>query len=95
MRLWTLFMSYRHGFHYCGVYPSLEHLRQVIEEMTEDMEIDENELPNTEEIEKRLTEKDDFYKEFSDTTWIHINEVSDQLVKIIQVKALNAKNNIR
>lgn len=79
MKLWTLFISYRFGGHYCGVYTSIETARQVIEEMAVDMEIEDN-LPSITDIESSLLEKDDFWYEFSDGTWIHIQEVSEGLV---------------
>jgi hypothetical protein len=83
LRLFTLFISYRFGGHYCGVYPSLEHLYGVIEEMVEDMEIDKKEIPDIRSIESALEGNDDYWHEFSDSTWIHVQETSEQLVKLI------------
>jgi len=83
MRLFTLFISYSFGGHYCGVYPSLEDVSKVIEEMMADMEIDD-EVTDLKEIAEKLNENDDFWHEFSDRTWIHVQEVSEQLVNQIK-----------
>lgn len=83
MRLWTLFISYSFGGHYCGVYPSLEYVRQVIKEMAEDMELTD-ELPTLRRIKSSIEKKDDFWHEFLDSTWIHVQEVSEQLVEQIK-----------
>lgn len=84
LRLFTLFISYSFGGHYCGVYPSLEHVHGVIEEMVEDMEIDKSEVPAIKEIRKFIDNNNDFWYEFSDTTWIHVQELSEQLVKLLK-----------
>lgn len=83
MELYTLFISYRHGGHYCGVYPLLSHLRDVIKEMASDMEIPGKEVPSLELIKLKLQKGDDMWHEFSDTTWVHIQETSKPLVEEI------------
>ena len=86
MRLFTLFISYRSGMHYCGVYTTLEYLYNVILEMTEESdEIDSSEIPKLSEIYTGINGySEDFFCEFSDGTWIHIQETSERLVEIIQ-----------
>lgn len=78
MKLYTLFISYSFGGHYCGVYPSLKILRDVIKEMMKDMEIKMSESPSIKHIQDALAVKDDFWHEFSDSTWIHVQETSEQ-----------------
>lgn len=87
LRLFSLFISYRSGGHYCGVYPSLEYLYEVIKEMVQDMEIDESETPPLNDLKEALERNDDYWHEFSDTTWIQVQETSPQLVELI----VNAK----
>ena len=84
MKLYTLFISYSSSGHYCSVYPSLEHVHDVIEEMMCDMKIPKKEIPLLNLIEAYLESHDDFWYEFSDSTWIHVNEVSEQLVSVIK-----------
>lgn len=81
--LFTLFISYRYGNHYCGVYPSLEVLRDVVKEMARDMDIRLSEVPPLKKMSKALKEKDDFWHEFSDSTWISISEVAEGNIKMI------------
>lgn len=81
--LFTLFISYRHGNHYCGVYPSLEYLRDVVKEMARDMEIRLREVPSLKKMTESLKAKDDFWHEFSDSTWISISEVAEGNIKVI------------
>jgi hypothetical protein len=92
MTLYTLFISYRHGGHYCGVYPTLEIAHDVIKEMMRDMEIDKSETPKIGNIRDALVKKDDFWHEFTDSTWIHVQEVSEQnterIVNFIGQKAV-------
>lgn len=84
MKLFTLFISYRFGGHYCGVYVSLEYLHDVIKEMAGDTDIRRSEVPKLAEIRERMEQFDDYYWEFSDSTWIQIQETSEQLVDIIK-----------
>lgn len=83
MKLYTLFISYSFGGHYCGVYPSLKILRDVIKEMVEEMENKMSEVPSIKTIKDVLVKKDDFWHEFTDSTWIHVQEVSEQNVERI------------
>lgn len=83
MKLYTLFISYSFGGHYCGVYPSLKILRDVIKEMVEEMENKMSEVPSIKTIKDVLAKKDDFWHEFTDSTWIHVQEVSEQNVERI------------
>lgn len=76
-KLWSLFISYRFGGYYCGVYPSIRDVKEVVREMSADMEISDDEL------EIMIAEKDDYWHEFSDGTWIHVQEISEQLVNHI------------
>lgn len=85
MRLFTLFISYVTGGHYCGVYPSLEYLHGVIHEMAEDEKIDKSEIPDLNIIQANVTSNnsEDFWHVFSNGTWIHVQETSEQLVGAI------------
>jgi hypothetical protein len=83
-RLWTLFISYYFGGHYCGVYPSIEDVKAVVGEMAQDMEIPKKELMEVEiPGEESWDFIDDFFHEFNDGTWIHVQEVSPPLVENI------------
>ena len=86
MRLFTLFISYRAGVHYCGVYPTLEYLYDVIHEMAGDEEIDKGEIPELETIRHKMTDShsEDFCHEFSNGTWIQVQETSKQLIMAIK-----------
>lgn len=77
--MYTLFISYKSGGHYCGVYPTLEYTHKVILEMAHEMEfIESTHIPSVEEITKALEQKDEFYFAFDDgvvdRTWIHVQE---------------------
>jgi hypothetical protein len=61
----------------------LEILHDVIKEMTEEEETDISEIPDIEDIQSILKEKDDFWYEFTNSTWIHIQEVSEQNIERI------------
>lgn len=82
LKLYSLFISYRFGGHYCGVYTSLETTHQVIKEMARDVEIDED-IPNMATIKEHLIKNNDFFHKFNDSTWIHVQEVSPFLVEKI------------
>lgn len=84
LKLYALSISYRFGDHYIGVYPSLEHLHGVIKEMVADMEINISEVPSLKSIKDRLSEKDSFWVDFSDSTWITVQKVSECLVAKIK-----------
>lgn len=86
MKLFTLFISYSYGLHYCGVYTSLECLHGVIQEMAKDCDIPKREVPKLSLIKEILGDlgADDFWHEFGDGSWIHVQETSEQLVKEIQ-----------
>lgn len=86
MKLYTIFISYKSGNHYCGVHTSLKHIREAIIELVDDIEIDRSEVPALSRISSHLETNDDFWMEFSDSTWIHIQEVSPQLTEIISKK---------
>lgn len=85
MRLFTLFISYANGGHYCGVYPSLEYLHGPIHEMAEDERIDKSEIPDLKDIQASVTgnNSEDFWHVFSNGAWIHVQETSEQLVEVI------------
>lgn len=84
MRLFTLFISYHGGTHYCGVYPRLESLYDVIREMAADEDIDYIEIPEIGEIRQDVEGTLDYFEhQFQNGTWIHIQETSEQLVKVI------------
>jgi len=83
MRLFTLFINYKSGNHYCSVYPSLKTLYGVIRELAEDYrdEIDEDDIPSQDQIRAGLDgHSDDFYYKFSNGTWIHVQETAEPLV---------------
>ena len=86
MRLFTLFISYRTRGDYCGVYPTLEYLYDVIHEMAEGEEIAESEIPKLETVRYKTTnsEFEDFWHEFPDGTWIQVQETGEQLIKAIK-----------
>lgn len=85
MRLFTLFVSYGDGGYYCGVYPTPEHLHNVIREIMDDMVININEIPSIETIKQKVSGTlDNFCYEFSDKTWIHVQETSEQLTQVIK-----------
>lgn len=87
MRLFTLFISRGTvSYYYCGVYPTLKHLYDVIHEMAESEGINKDEIPKLEKIRHEVIDGDtkDYWHEFSDGTWIHIQETSEQLVQAIK-----------
>ena len=64
MRLYTLFISYSSGSHYCGVYTSLKCLHGVVCEMAKDCDIPPREIPKLSLIKETLGTSDDFWHEF-------------------------------
>lgn len=79
--LFALFVSYKYGNHYIGVYPSLEILYDVIHEMMADMGIPKKEMVRIGVVRDNLEKGDDFHCEFSDTTWLTVQKVSEQLTE--------------
>lgn len=77
MKLFTLFVAYDFGGHYNTVHTSLEGIVDVIHEIAKELPIDD-ELPKEEHIQKFLDEDEEYYREFSDGTWIHIQELSEK-----------------
>jgi hypothetical protein len=78
--LYTLFISYAFGGHYCGVYPSVEDATNAIKELLQDLKIDDP-VPN---VMQHLSNHDDLWTDFSDGTWIHLQEVSPYLIQTIK-----------
>jgi hypothetical protein len=62
------------------VYPTLEIAHDVIKEMMADTEIDKSEKPKIKNIRDAIAQKGDFWCDFSDSTWVHVQEVSEQNV---------------
>ena len=85
MRLFTLFINDGSGNHYCGVYPTLEYLYDVIREFMAENEISKDEIPELEKIRHAVVDgnSEDFWHEYSDGTWIHVQETSEGLVEVI------------
>jgi hypothetical protein len=84
MRLFTLFIKYQSGAHYYGVYPTLKYLYKVLGEMAGDGTLDAAEIPELSSICNEINDKiHDFYHEFSNGTWIHVQEISRHLVGVI------------
>ena len=84
MRLFTLFIKSQSGKRYCGVYPSLEDLYGGLRAMAGDGTLDAAEIPELSSIRNGVDiEIDDFYHEFSNGAWIHVQEISRHLVGVI------------
>jgi len=84
MRLFTLFISYRSGGNYCGVYPQLGHLYDVIKEMARDEDIDHSEIPSIDKVRQAVKGTlGDFQHQFQNGIWIHVQETTEQLVEVI------------
>ncbi|WP_169704385.1 hypothetical protein [Candidatus Kuenenia stuttgartiensis] len=87
MRVFTLFIKYQSGAHYCGVYPTLEYLYDVLGEMADDGTLDTTEIPELSSIRNGINDEiDDFYHEFSNGAWIHVQETSKHLVGVMIAK---------
>lgn len=86
-KLYTLFISYKSGGHYCGVYPTLKIARDVIKEMLSDCEI-KDKCPTIKDISEKIDKGDDFWYGFNDGTcdftWVHVQEVGEQNVERIK-----------
>jgi len=77
-KMTALFISYRFGNHYIGVYPSVKYTYEVVKEMMEDMDIKDDFIP-IKELEDWLNDADSYWYEFSDGTWITIQPVAEEL----------------
>lgn len=73
-----LFISYRSGNHYIGVYPTIEYAYEVVKEMIEGMEIEDDLIPIN-ELKDWLSDKDSYWHEFSDGTWITMQPIVPEL----------------
>ena len=92
--LWGLFISYKSGDHYIGVYPNLDYTLDVIKELLQ--EIYENNKKVKEEIKLikqdciPWKDKETYYHccddGFCDVTWFVIQPISEQLTKLILKK---------
>jgi len=58
--------------------------------MASDMEIPMKEVPSLELIKSKLRKGDDMWHEFSDTTWIHIQETSKPLIEKIKKRCVRS-----
>lgn len=79
--LWGLFISYKHGGHYIGVYPSLDYTLDVVKEMAIEM-LDRSDEDNSQDLDAEVDEtmenitsrctpwkdRDDFYYALNDGT---------------------------
>ncbi|MEM7827730.1 MAG: hypothetical protein QW561_00165 [Candidatus Aenigmatarchaeota archaeon] len=86
MRAYSLFISYRWGGHYCAIHPTLGDIKQAIRELLECIELDDP-VPSIKQIMAKLKGcTEDFWHEFSDGTWIHVQELNPVLVERVCAK---------
>lgn len=82
MKLYSLFISYSRGGHYCGVYTSLEDVVEVIQEAAGILIVVNNITLDV--LKGVLEEFDEYWEEFTDSTWIHIQKITPELVERIK-----------
>ncbi|MCK4339655.1 MAG: hypothetical protein KAW87_06690 [Candidatus Cloacimonetes bacterium] len=73
-----LFISYRSGNHYIGIYPTIDITHVVVKELIEDLELLDKFITIS-QLRKQLDTRDDYWHEFSDGTWITIQPIAEGL----------------
>ena len=77
-----LFISFRIGLDHNALYGSLSALRDSLEQLVyeENLDIEFEEIPQVEELRKHFDSHDDFYGGLSNGTWFHIQETTDESI---------------
>lgn len=81
--MYTFFISYRWGTHYCAIYPDLKSVRQAIKYLLEYIESSDR-VPTIRSMKAAIKSHDDFWTEFSDGTWIHVQPLSEFSVEVVK-----------
>ncbi|PJB00162.1 MAG: hypothetical protein CO128_01320 [Ignavibacteriales bacterium CG_4_9_14_3_um_filter_30_11] len=73
-----MFISFNSGLKHNAVYENLailhESILQLIDE--ENLKLEMEKIPSVSELEKHFQNEEDFYKQFSNGTWLHLQELS-------------------
>lgn len=77
---YLLFIQFNSGLNHNAVYENLAILHESILQLVEEegLVIGKENMPALSELEKHLQKKEDFFKELSNDTWFHIQELSER-----------------
>lgn len=77
---YLLFIHYNFGLKHNAVYENIsilhESILQLLEE--ENIKLEKEKIPSVSELEKHFQNEEDFYKQFSNGTWFHLQELSER-----------------